>query len=552
MVHRTFYIFVCLFAAFSSLQAQNNQLDSLTKLIESRRKVSSGQTGGMSTNTKSYTVPDPKPYGDMITTGEMDAMITKIASDEMQGRETGTEGQLIAANYIAAHFDSLGLKKIGDKGDYFQYFHLENEKWNTLEVELSGEVLRNLRDYYAIPKQVPADAAFNQEQIHYVGYGNVTANYSDYKRAKVKGKVVLVQGGSDLVDSVARKLDRLTSTPEKKAEIAARFGATAMIFIDPDYDENIAANRSTYAGYGWSAKSDVVKMSSIPILYLSPKRAATLLAGHTEKVDKKNESSRFKKSSKPVVLPIPFRWNFAKMSRTLDGSNVVGYLEGSDPILSKEVLAITAHYDHLGLHNGLIHNGADDNASGTAGVMEMAESFVAATKAGFRPKRSILFMLVSGEEKGLLGSEFYTQFPIIPLENTVCNINTDMIGRVDEIHKDNPNYIYVIGADRLSTDLHNINEEMNKTYTKMDLDYRFNAIDDPNHYYERSDHYNFAKNGVPSIFYFNGVHADYHKATDTADKIDAKMAAIRTQLAFYTAWEIANRPYRIYADKKGK
>ena len=184
--------------------------------------------------------------------------------------------------------------------------------------------------------------------------------------------------------------------------------------------------------------------------------------------------------------------------------------------------------------------------------MEVAEAFAKAYRSGNGPRRSVLFMAVAGEEKGLLGSSYYTQNPIFPLENTVANLNIDMIGREDKDHEGDPNYVYLIGSDKLSTDLHNLSEEANKTYTNIDLDYRYNAEDEPNRFYYRSDHYNFAKNGIPVIFYFNGVHEDYHKATDTVEKIDFDKIANISKLVFYTAWEIANRPDRPIVDKPAK
>ena len=226
----------------------------------------------------------------------------------------------------------------------------------------------------------------------------------------------------------------------------------------------------------------------------------------------------------------------------IKGENVLGYIEGSD--LKEELIVITAHYDHLGKHDSLIFNGADDDASGVAGAMEIAEAFMIAKKEGFGPRRSILIMPVSGEEKGLLGSKYYTDNPIYPLEKTIANLNIDMIGRLDDWH-DNGNYVYLIGSDRLSLELHNINEEINSKYIGLDLDYRFNDEDDPNRYYYRSDHYNFAKNNIPVIFYFNGTHEDYHEPSDTADKINYKLLEKRTKLIFHTAWELANRKNRL-------
>ena len=231
-----------------------------------------------------------------------------------------------------------------------------------------------------------------------------------------------------------------------------------------------------------------------------------------------------------------------KANQTIRGENVLGYIEGSD--LKDELLIITAHYDHLGKHDSLIFNGADDDASGVSAALEIAEAFMLAKKEGNGPRRSILIMPVSGEEKGLLGSRYYTDNPIYPLESTVANLNIDMIGRLDDWH-DNGNYVYLIGSDRLSYDLHDLNEKINNEYIGIDLDYRFNDKDDPNRYYYRSDHYNFAKNNIPVIFYFNGVHEDYHKPSDTIEKLDFDKINTITKLIFLTAWEIANRDDRI-------
>jgi hypothetical protein len=230
-----------------------------------------------------------------------------------------------------------------------------------------------------------------------------------------------------------------------------------------------------------------------------------------------------------------------KKKKIIEGENVLGYIEGTD--LKDELVIITAHYDHLGKQDSLIFNGADDNGSGTAATLEIAEAFMMAKKDGNGPRRSVLIMPVSAEEKGLLGSKYYTKKPIFPLEKTVANLNIDMIGRVDERHDDG-NYVYLIGSNRISNELHDISEQINKEYIGIELDYTFNAEDDPNRYYYRSDHYNFAKNNIPVIFYFNGTHEDYHKATDTIEKLDFEKIQKITRLIFLTAWELANRDER--------
>ncbi len=225
----------------------------------------------------------------------------------------------------------------------------------------------------------------------------------------------------------------------------------------------------------------------------------------------------------------------------------MAFIEGTEN--PDEIVIISAHYDHVGMKEGEIYNGADDNGSGTVAVMKIAEAFKYAVENGNGPKRSILFLHVTGEEKGLLGSKFYVNFPIFPLVNTVTNLNMDMIGRIDNMHKDDPNFVYVIGADKLSTELHELSEKINTKFTQLELDYTYNSDDDPNRFYYRSDHYNFAKNNIPIIFYFNGTHADYHRPSDTPDKINYDLLAKRTQLVFYTAWEVANRKKRIVVDK---
>ncbi len=233
-----------------------------------------------------------------------------------------------------------------------------------------------------------------------------------------------------------------------------------------------------------------------------------------------------------------------------DSENIWAFIIGSEH--PEEIVVVSAHYDHVGVKDGVIYNGADDDGSGTVALLEIANAFKKAQKDGKGPKRSILILHVTGEEHGLHGSRFYSENPLFPLANTVADINIDMIGRRDDAHKDTNNYIYLIGSDRLSTDLHNIGEAVNKKYLNLDLDYKYNDLNDANRFYYRSDHYNFAKNGIPSVFLFNGVHADYHKPGDKVEKIEFDALAKRAQLAFLIAWEVANRKDRIVVDKDGK
>ena len=230
-----------------------------------------------------------------------------------------------------------------------------------------------------------------------------------------------------------------------------------------------------------------------------------------------------------------------------DSENILAFIEGTEK--PEEIIVISAHYDHVGTNNGVVYNGADDDGSGTVAVMEIAEAFQQAKKAGKGPKRSILFLHVTGEEHGLLGSKYYSENPVFDLKNTVVNLNIDMIGRSDK-ENEGKNYVYVIGSDMLSTELKKINVAANKATQNLELNYKYDDPNDPMRLYYRSDHYNFAKHGIPVAFFFDGIHEDYHQPTDDPEKIDYPLLQKRAQLVFATAWELANRKERIVVDKK--
>jgi Zn-dependent M28 family amino/carboxypeptidase len=257
-------------------------------------------------------------------------------------------------------------------------------------------------------------------------------------------------------------------------------------------------------------------------------------------------------TKKPLAKLKPSRivYKVSMETKIVKSENMLGYLEGSDK--KDELIVISAHFDHIGLNEGedKVNNGADDDGSGTVTVLQLAKAFSQAKKEGHGPRRSILFMTVTGEEEGLFGSEYYVTHPVFPLANTVADLNIDMVGRKDPQHNGKPDYVYVIGSDKLSSELHEINERNNKLYTQLDFDYTYNDQNHPDRLYYRSDHWNFAKNNVPIIFYFDGIHEDYHKPSDEVSKIDFDLLAKRGKAVFYTAWELVNRDNRITADKK--
>ena len=331
---------------------------------------------------------------------------------------------------------------------------------------------------------------------------------------------------------------------------AAEFGAamTFLVYVNKkvDFQQYASQYALNYDQPSMVLPSGLMKKQSE--YFTVPLDIATEIFGvkgnDLVKADKKMLRNPEAANASPLTSTVSF---FSRQPYdTLTAENVLGYLEGTDK--KDEFVFVTAHYDHLGREGNVIFNGADDDGSGTSTVMELARVFVEAKKAGHGPRRSMVFMTVSGEEEGLLGSEYYSENPVLPLKNTIADLNIDMVGRIDPSHASDSNYVYIIGADKLSTELDSISEQANATYTHLDLDYTYNNDNDPNHFYYRSDHYNFAKHGVPIIFYFNGTHADYHRPTDTIEKIDFPMMQKRAQLVFYTAWELANRETRPIID----
>lgn len=246
-------------------------------------------------------------------------------------------------------------------------------------------------------------------------------------------------------------------------------------------------------------------------------------------------------------VPAEFMNNRGHGTPLPDSENILAFIKGSEK--PDEIIVISAHYDHVGTKNGVVYNGADDDGSGTVAVMQIAKAFQEAKKDGKGPKRSILFLHVTGEEHGLYGSEWYSENPVFPIANTVVDLNIDMIGR-DDAENRGKQYVYVIGSEMLSSELKKINEEANAKTVNLELNYKYDDPKDPQRLYYRSDHYNFAKHNIPVAFYFDGIHEDYHKPTDDPDKIDYPLLQKRTQLVFATAWELANRAERIVVDKK--
>jgi len=474
-------------------------------------------------------------YGKQVTASDLKEYLSIIASDALEGRRTGSRGQKMAAAFISNHFQEIGLKAPLNNS-YYQPIDLYSASKPNIYVVANGFRTENNGEvaYWGSSDsggEVKTDVIF-------VGQGRE----SDYAKSDVNGKGVMIWVESYDAIGVMRQ----------QVELAVSKGAKVIFFTSEDnvkYRE-MANQLKSFSASGNLSLSKPDSESQPGVFLVSPMMTEKIFGMTTQKL----KSAAFDAGQKELLRKVKkatISYRVAFNYATVKSENVLGYLEGTDK--KGELVIITAHYDHIGLNTDgedKINNGADDDGSGTVTVLELAKLFAKAKQEGNGPRRSMLFMTVTGEEEGLFGSQYYVENPVYPLASTVVDLNIDMIGRTDAEHKGNTNYVYVIGSDKLSTELHKLSEKTNDTYTKMSFDYTYNDVNHPTNLYKRSDHWNFAKNGIPIIFYFDGIHEDYHLPSDEVDKIDFDLLAKRAQCVFYTAWEIANREERISADLK--
>ena len=473
---------------------------------------------------------NPATFAKTITVEDLKKHLYTIASKEMEGRGTPSPGLDRAAGYIENHFRSLGLVP-GNNGSFRQTYPLYKDSTTAASVKVNDVSFELNKDFQ--PSSIfnyTANMRFSE--VVFVGYGIVDSAIDDYKDLDVTGKLVLIADGAPADYKPSVTGFRSPSSWYSKYGVAQRKGAAAIILVASNFPRKAAPISNQYSLNGYQ------KALSPNLFTVSTAIAESILGDEGKNIfDKMKTSSLAKK-----VYPANIDLGYSETTSLAYASNVIGVLEGTD--LKDEYVFITGHYDHLGMRDTVIYYGADDDGSGTTSVLEIAAAFSKAKAAGKGPRRSIVFMTVSGEEKGLWGSEYYTDHPLFPLDKTTVDLNIDMVGRIDDTRKqgDSSNYVYVVGDDKISSDLKVISEAINKKYAKVELDYKFNDPKDPERIYFRSDHYNFAKHGVPIIFYYDGMlNADYHKPTDTPDKINYALMAKRGQLIFHTAWEMANR-----------
>ncbi len=501
-------------------------------------------------------------YQEEISEDFMKKHLSVFASDSLEGRETGTRGEEMAADYLAEQYSEMGMEPVGDNNTYFQHFKLQATKADSVVFKLysTRDEGKRLTDYSTASKNSSANFIRRfggtdtlEGQIVFAGFGvnDKARNVTHLQNKDLKGKWVMVfQELPNIVEG-----DTLISPSiDSRARLQAvmKRGAKGILVIpdaSPDEFRSVAeqmrsdfgeAGRMSlaYRDNGAGASGGFSKGYNI----INPKLAGQLLGLETqgalaeyrqEVID--NMAEFQPRELKYELSHIPY-----SSKEIVTSQNVTAFYEGVDEELKDEVVVLTSHYDHVGIGQpdstgDRIYNGADDDGSGTIGILNIARAFAEAERNGVKPRRSILFLHVSAEEKGLMGSRYYSDHPIFPMEKTVANINTDMIGRIDARHKKKgiEDYSYIIGAEIISSDLDSLVAAANERSGQIELSKRYNDLQDPNQFYRRSDHWHFGRKGVPFVFFFTGIHEDYHQPSDEVHKIrfDKMAKIVRTMYA---------------------
>lgn len=530
-----------------------------------------------------------KQYQATITPEDLASHLYIFASDFFEGRDTGQRGQKLAATYLASQFRKMGVAPAGTANPsdprspeaYFQPVPLYSSKLVSANLTVRGADGKSVTSVFSAASE---DDGFyvgfgagndNQGAVVFAGFGiaDPEAGFDEMAALKASGieiadKWLLMLGGEPMTADGKSVLtadgaaSRWSRGPNAKFGGIMSVGMPAGVLYVVDHQsprpmaELVKASKSQFTrpaglsldppGAGGAGRG---RRGFPPVLFISTETANALLSGSGHTVA--SLAASIASTRTPEVFLVEGAQAATSMETEaieVSSENVVAFIEGSDPALRDQVVVISSHYDHVGVNPGLegdqIFNGADDDGSGTVAVLEIAEAFARARDAGHGPRRSVVFLNVTGEEKGLLGSSYYTdRQPIFPLEKTVTNLNIDMIGRIDPTHpEEDTDYVYIIGSNLISQELHDINLRMNSMLgTDLDLHERFNSKDDPNRFYQRSDHWNFGKHSIPFIFFFTGTHDDYHGVDDEPEKIEYERMARIAQVIFATAWQVANQ-----------
>lgn len=517
-------------------------------------------------------------FSQVITPDLLREQLFIVASDSFQGRGTGQVGIDIAADYIKSYYTKHGVTPGGDNGSYFQNFYLTGRQNAGIEFRtysVSGSDTSFVSEglfsnttttsfYPEIGGEITASG-----DVVFLGFGvtDNSRNINHYADMNLTNKWVLVFADVPYIVEGDTLIDPAFSPRDRFSEILFRKGAAGMILIRHFEEEEFEGDAESMSSIFGSPSGLALEYTApraafnTSILSISPSKAKQMLGLGSESGSLRayyENLSANPASFSPYKTGFILEHNAQIGQKQVPVKNIVGILEGSDPVLKNEYIVLSAHYDHMGIgqpdaSGDMIYNGADDNGSGTVALMAIARAFNEAAKAGVRPKRSIIFLHVTAEEIGLLGSRYYSDYPTVPIENIVANLNMDMIGRIDDDHKaqGETDYVYIIGAEIISSDMNNrLNAASEVQGNQIRFDMRYNDLRDRNQFYRRSDHWNFGRLGIPFIFYFTGVHEDYHRPSDTPDKIYYDKYSKITRLIFSTTIEIANTPERPVVDSQ--
>ncbi|MGI8543830.1 MAG: M28 family peptidase [Aridibacter sp.] len=523
-------------------------------------------TDNDSKSTVTITAEERK-MAEAITAEQLKDFLYFVASDEMEGRDTPSRGLDLTAKFIALNLKRWGLKPAGDDGTFFQKMMIRRDSIDAenTKISINGKDFVYNKDFYLLGGNGmgSGDLVFAKN-----GWLVKSKNIDAFAGVDVKDKIVVLDGiafsprglqppqGVDvLADLKAETKGTEWADPMTYAKMK---GAKGILIVASPPVQSFWSRMGNFLSRGKMVvegldgtsrnPADSKEEEILPMMLVSEDVGKAIYAG-----EKTDMSSAFVLNKKANISGI-------NKAERIPTQNVVALWEGSDPKLKAEMVAIGAHYDHVGIRPNAegvdkIWNGADDDGSGTVAVLSIAEAL---SKAKVRPKRSVLFVWHAGEEKGLWGSEYFNKYPTVDIKNVVAQLNIDMIGRSKKAGDTNPknkdlsapDEIYVIGSEMMSSTLGAVTKETNAKFLNMNYNYRYDDPKDTNRFFFRSDHFNYAHNGIPIVFWFDGVHEDYHGAGDEPQKIDYQKMEKVTRTIFLTLWEIAQLDKRPAVDKE--
>lgn len=520
-------------------------------------------TASLTLRGQSAPAPTRSPALARVAEGDLREWLTTLASDAMGGRAAFTESYGLAAAYVAGELKALGVEPLGSGGGYLQPvtragYRVTRRSSVTVRVDGASRTFEH-GDHVSFPALVGAPQTLEFTGVEFVGYGLPDTSAAD----RLRGKLVVLLPGTpaSLAGESNWPWGRALRTVSDRAEALVAHGAGAAIGLSAVAPTGPRAGRSADV-----STVERVDRKRPPTLTGDAEFYAFLLSSAA--VDFETLRSRatrgeplesFSLPDVRVTIDLDHTYDLVRAERT---HNVVGMVGGSDPALRDTYVLLGAHLDHVGMAQGSgapgranvpvdqdpIWNGADDDGSGSSALLAVAKAMV----TGPRPKRSMIFVWHGGEEEGLLGSRAMADDPVVPLDRIQAVINVDMIGRNRDDDPSGANTVYLVGADRISTDLHNVIVDTNARSSRpLTLDYFYNDPRDPESFYTRSDHYSYASRGIPAAFFFTGPHPDYHANTDSADKILFPKLTRITQLIYEIGFALADRVEPLRHDNRG-